>query len=184
MHRTFIFVCCVVVAAVVFWALKMNGSKNTFQLTSNDIIPNQMLNAAQVYNAHGCSGKNISPQLAWANVPKATQSFAIICHDPDAPHANGWYHWLVVNIPSEVMEIPAGGKVNGALETVTSFNENAYGGACPPIGHGVHHYNFTVYALDVPMLDVDAKTAPTEVEKLVQAHALAKATITGLYERK
>ena len=33
-------------------------------------------------------------------------------------------------------------------------------------------------------LDVAANTSPVEVEKLVKQHALAQATLTGLYERK
>ena len=156
----------------------------SFKLTSNDIQQNQMLNKAQVYNAHGCEGYNISPQLAWSNAPQGTKSFAVICHDPDAPPPTGWYHWLVVNIPASVSEIASGGKINGAMETITDFKQNAYGGACPPIGHGLHHYNFTVYALDCEKIDVLASTSPVEVEKLVKHHALAKATLTGLYERK
>lgn len=183
MHKMLIWGCLVVVIVAAFLVWKMN-KKSTFELSSEDVKQNQMLSDAQAYNAHGCNGKNISPQLSWANAPKETKSFAIICHDPDAPHANGWYHWLVINIPASVSEIKAGGKINGALETLTSYNEKAYGGACPPIGHGIHHYNFTVYALDVDKLDADAKISPMEVEKLVKAHALAQATLTGLYERK
>ncbi len=184
MHKMFILICCVVIVAAVAFVVWQMSKKSTFQLTSDDVKQNQMLNENQVYNAHGCNGKNISPQLAWFNAPQDAKSFAVVCHDPDAPHANGWYHWLVVNIPASVHEIKAGEKINGALETLTSYNENAYGGACPPVGHGIHHYNFTVYALDEAKLDVAADTAPVEVEKLIKAHALAQATLTGLYERK
>ena len=125
----------------------------------------------------------MAPDLSWANAPANTKSFAIICHDPDAPRENGWYHWLVVNIPSDVNsyknKLPS-----GAIETLTDFNSQGYGGACPPVGHGMHHYNFTVYALDVEKIDVDKNTKPKEVEKKVLAHSIAKSTITALYERK
>ena len=184
MHKMFILICCVVIVAAVAFVVWQMSKKSTFQLTSDDVKQNQMLNENQVYNAHGCNGKNISPQLAWKNAPKGTKSFAIICHDPDAPHENGWYHWLVVDIPVSVSEIKAGEKISGALETVTSYNQNAYGGACPPVGHGLHHYNFTVYALDVDKLEVKPQTPPTIVEKVVKSHALAQATLTGVYERK
>ena len=30
-------------------------------------------------------GEDVSPALAWSDVPEAAKSFAIICHDPDAP---------------------------------------------------------------------------------------------------
>ena len=184
MHKMVILGCCLVVAIVVAIVLWQSNKKTLFYVESDDVKPNQMLDIAQVYNQNGCLGKNISPQLAWKNAPKGTKSFAIICHDPDAPHENGWYHWLVVGIPASVSEIKAGEKISEALETVTSYNQNAYGGACPPVGHGLHHYNFTVYALDVDKLEVKPQTPPTIVEKVVKSHALAQATLTGVYERK
>lgn len=184
MSKTIVFSCCLLMGLVIVFVAIRASQKNKFQLTSNDVKQDELLKTDQVYDAHGCSGKNISPQLAWRNAPKETQSFAIICHDPDAPHTHGWYHWLVVNIPASVNEVSAGAKIAGALETITDFKQNAYGGACPPIGHGIHHYNFTIYALDTAKLDVSAEMPPFEVEKIVKAHALAQATITGLYERK
>ena len=158
--------------------------ENTFKLSSKELKHNDTLPHAQVLNAHGCDGGNVSPQLSWNNPPINTKSFAIICHDPDAPKENGWYHWLVVNIPIKTRSVAQGAKIEGAIETITDFKTTGYGGACPPIGHGVHHYHFTIYALDVEKLDVKANDNPVEVEKLVLAHTLAKSTITGLFERK
>lgn len=147
-------------------------------LRNNETLPNE-----QVYKGFGCSGGNKAPELSWVNSPIGTKSFAIICHDPDAPRENGWYHWLVVNIPSNVSsyknKIPT-----GAIETMTDFNTTGYGGACPPIGHGKHRYNFTVYALDVEKLDVKKEDKPLEVQKKVLSHTIAKSTITALFERK
>ncbi|MBR3605545.1 MAG: YbhB/YbcL family Raf kinase inhibitor-like protein [Candidatus Gastranaerophilales bacterium] len=158
--------------------------ENTFKLSSKELKHNDTLPHAQVLNAHGCDGGNVSPQLSWNNPPINTKSFALICHDPDAPKENGWYHWLVVNIPIKTREIAQGGKIENSLETITDFKTTGYGGACPPIGHGIHHYHFTIYALDVEKLNVKANDNPVEVEKLVLKHTLAKSTITGLFERK
>ena len=69
------------------------------------------------------------------------------------------------------------------LETVTDFKNTGYGGACPPKGHGVHHYNFTIHALNTEKLDVSVDTDPNEVEKLVKQHSIASSTITALYQR-
>ena len=158
--------------------------ENTFKLSSKDLKHNDTLPHAQVLNAHGCDGGNVSPQLSWNNPPINTKSFALICHDPDAPKENGWYHWLVVNIPANITSIEQGQKIQGSLETITDFKDYGYGGACPPVGHGVHHYHFTVYALDVEKLDVNKDESPVEVEKKVRQSAIAKSTITGLFERK
>ncbi|MBR2068924.1 MAG: YbhB/YbcL family Raf kinase inhibitor-like protein [Candidatus Gastranaerophilales bacterium] len=158
--------------------------ENIFKLSSNELQNNMPLPNAQVYNGYGCHGGNISPQLSWQNIPSGAKSFAIICHDPDAPRPNGWYHWLVVNIPLSVNSIKQGEKIKGSLETITDFETKGYGGACPPVGHGVHRYNFSVYALDVEKLQVSENTAPKEVEAQVLKHTIAKSTITGLFERK
>lgn len=158
--------------------------ENIFKLTSTELKHNETLPNAQVLNAYGCNGGNVSPQLSWINAPKNAKSFAIVCHDPDAPKENGWYHWLVVNIAANITSINQGEKIEGAVETITDFNSTGYGGACPPVGHGIHHYNFTVYALDVEKLEVAKDTKPKEVEKLIMTHAIAKSTITGLFERK
>ena len=158
-----------------------NFKISTTAFNNGDILPME-----QVLNAHGCTGGNISPDLKWENAPDNTKEFALIVHDPDAPVLNGWYHWIVLNIPNYVLSFEKGIKItNPMVEAPTSFTDvNGYGGACPPIGHGIHHYHFTIYALDVEKLDIKKDTKPTEVEKLVQEHTLAKSTITGLFERK
>lgn len=157
---------------------------NLFKLESNELKNNAQLPNAQVYKGYGCDGGNVSPELSWVNAPKNTKSFAIICHDPDAPRPKGWYHWVVVNIPNNVNSIKQGGHIEGSLETLTDFNEAGYGGACPPVGHGIHHYNFTIYALDTDRIDTHENEKPTVVESKILQHAIAKSTITGLYERK
>ena len=158
--------------------------ENIFKLSAPLLKHNETLPNNQVYNGYGCTGGNVSPELSWNNPPQNAKSFAIICHDPDAPRPNGWYHWLVVNIPINERKIERAGKITGSLETITDFETSGFGGACPPVGHGIHHYNFTIYALDVEKLDVTENTPPKEVEEIVIKHSIAKSTITGLFERK
>ncbi len=158
--------------------------ENIFKIQSKDLTNNSTMPYNQVYKGYGCDGGNKSPQLSWVNPPKNTKSYALICHDPDAPKQNGWYHWLVVNIDPKTTSINQGEKFKNALETVTDFGSAGYNGACPPKGHGAHRYNFTIYALNTDKIEIDKDTAPKEVEKLVLTHTIAKSTITVLYERK
>ena len=184
MRKIILFIICLYLGGIVVSNAIDKVEENTFKLSSKELIHNGTLPNAQVLNAYGCNGGNVSPQLSWNNPPINTKSFAIVCHDPDAPKENGWYHWLVVNIPAKVKSISQGEKIENTLETMTDFKTTGFGGACPPIGHGIHHYNFTIYALNVEKLDVKKEDAPIEVEKKIKDHALAKSTITGLFERK
>ncbi len=159
-------------------------ANSSFVLTSETIKNNQTLPNEQVLNSFGCTGENVSPDLKWSGAPAGTKSYALLVHDPDAPRPTGWWHWLVINIPVTKTEFKKGEKLAPPmLETVTDFKNTGYGGACPPKGHGVHHYNFTIYALDTENLDITVDTDPNEVEKIVKSHALASSTITALYQR-
>src|ERR671932_1819606 len=81
----------------------------------------------------GCNGGNQSPQLSWSGAPEGTRSFALTCYDPDAPTGSGFWHWVVVNIPANVTELPldAGNlKANllppQALQTRTELGATGY----------------------------------------------------------
>jgi len=156
-----------------------------FTITSTSFQNGDILPMEQVLNAHGCTGSNISPDLKWENAPENTKEFALIVHDPDAPVPNGWYHWIVLNIPVSKTSFLKGEKIElPMVETGTSFADvNGYGGACPPIGHGIHHYNFTVYALSDKLDSSIRRMSPVEIEKEVKKHSIKNATLTAIYQR-
>lgn len=162
-----------------------------FRLTSPDIKPNGPIQMEQVFNSFGCSGKNISPALAWSGAPEGTQSFALLVHDPDAPTGGaGWWHWLVVNIPATATGLAKGaGKADGsklpagAAQVATDFGGPGWGGPCPPVGDKAHRYNFTLYALKVERLDTSGANASL-AGYMVNGNAIGKATLTGKFARK
>lgn len=147
-----------------------------------------MLSNNQVYNGLGCSGRNISPPLAWSGAPRTIQSYAVTVFDPDAP-GSGWWHWVVYDIPVSVTELPQGagdpgGKMPaGAIQARTDFGTAGYGGPCPPAGNKPHRYLFTVYALKVAKLDVPAGTSAARVSSAINANKLASASFTARYGR-
>lgn len=161
-----------------------------FSLSSAQIAPGRKIADEQVFNAFGCSGKNISPSLAWKNPPAGTKSFALMVHDPDAPTGSGWWHWVVINIPASVNALAANAGdpksallPKGAVHGVTDFGSAAYGGPCPPAGSGPHHYHFRLFALKVASINVPAGASAALIGFNVRANALAVAELTGVYSR-
>lgn len=164
----------------------MSPSTTSFSLVSHDFQEGQSLPMQQVYDAIG--GANQSPHLAWQDAPAGTRSFAVTCYDPDAPTGSGWWHWTVFNLPATTHELATGASTNGSLpagagQGRTDYGQAVYGGACPPAGNAPHRYIFTVWALGVEKLDLDADCSGAVVGFNLNANVLAKATITALFGR-
>jgi Raf kinase inhibitor-like YbhB/YbcL family protein len=158
-------------------------SAGNFTLQSSDL--KGQLTVEEEFNGFGCTGKNISPELSWSNAPKGTKSFALTVYDPDAPTGSGWWHWIVVNIPANVNHIAKGATTlpKGAIETKTDYGKAGFGGACPPKGDKPHEYRFTIHALDVEKLDVNAESDSAMVGFMINQHTIQKATIVSYYQR-
>lgn len=126
-----------------------------------------------------CDGEDLSPALAWSEVPASAKSLALVVDDPDAP-AGTWVHWVVVNLPPGCEGLPEGGPLpSGAREVTNDFGRPKYGGPCPP--GGTHRYYFKLYALDVPALTgLTRQTFAAELDR----HAVAKAQTLGTYRRR
>ncbi|MAX79868.1 MAG: YbhB/YbcL family Raf kinase inhibitor-like protein [Crocinitomicaceae bacterium] len=163
-------------------------AQNTFTLSSKDL--GGEATKTQEFNGFGCSGENVSPQLSWQNAPEGTKSFAVTMYDPDAPTGSGFWHWVVFDIPANVNELVTNaGNVSlelapeGAIQSITNYGIQGFGGPCPPEGHGLHQYIITVHALKTDKLGLDASTNPAVVGFNLWANTLAKASIVAYYQR-
>ena len=161
-----------------------------FTLTSPDIKANGMIDKRFEFDGFGCKGDNKSPALKWSGAPAGTRSYAVTVYDPDAPTGSGWWHWMVINIPAEVMELPAGAGVpnspalpKGALQNRIDYGVAAFGGVCPPAGDKPHRYIFTVHALKTDKLEVPADATAALTGFMINANSLGKASFTAKYGR-
>jgi Raf kinase inhibitor-like YbhB/YbcL family protein len=169
-----------------------SAGAQSMTLTSAEVKDGATIAADQVFKGFGCTGNNVSPSLSWSGAPAAAKSFAVSIYDPDAPTGSGWWHWVVFNIPAGTTSLPKGagdpkgkGMPKGAIQSRTDFGADGYGGPCPPAGDKPHHYQITVFAVDVDKLP-DAKDHNASAALVgfdLHFHTLAKATITGLYGR-
>ena len=164
-------------------------AQNTFTLSSTDLGGEATI--TEEFNGFGCTGENKSPQLSWKNATEGTKSFAVTMYDPDAPTGSGWWHWVVFDIPSNINELVSGAgniKLNltpkGAIQSITDYGANGYGGPCPPEGHGLHQYIITVHALKTDTLGLTESTNPAVVGYYLWNNTLAKASIVSYYKRE
>ncbi|PHM44684.1 hypothetical protein Xmau_01860 [Xenorhabdus mauleonii] len=159
-------------------------------INSTEFKNNDFLQKEHEFNEFGANGGNRSPELFWADAPAETKSFAVTVYDPDAPTGSGFWHWVAFDIPVVTQALSANaGKSDGSLlpaGTIQSKNDyglSGFGGPCPPEGDKAHRYIFTVHALAVEKLGVNAETTNAVARFMIQANTLATASITAYYQR-
>lgn len=163
----------------------------SFTAGSTDLTPGQPIPDDFAYAVPGGPGRNISPAVHWHGAPAGTQSFALLVHDPDAPTGGaGFWHWLLIDIPANATSLargvgePEGAELpEGCRQLVNDYGETGWGGPCPPVGDPPHRYNFTVYALKVPTLELPPHATASLAGFIVNANALARASFMGTYAR-
>ncbi len=131
-------------------------------------------------------GKNLSPPIAWENVPPETKSLVLLCVDIH-PIARNWIHWIVINIPPEIKGFEEGASNRSikapAKELTNSYGFKGWGGPQPPPGTGPHPYVFKLYALNTAELKLSEKTTYQEITQAVKPYLLAEAEYLGYFER-
>ena len=161
-----------------------------FRISSTAFQPNGTIQPEQVFDGWGCAGRNVSPALQWSGAPAGTKSYAVTVYDPDAPTGSGFWHWQIFNIPAGVTELAAGAgdptrglAPAGSVQGRNDYGPIGYGGPCPPPGDKPHRYVFTLFALKVPKLDLDATASAAVIGFNLNANVLEKASVTAHYGR-
>lgn len=147
----------------------------------------------QIPPRHSQAGDEVSPPLAWSNVPDGVASFVLIVHDADAAVGNGTddlLHWMLWNIPAGARSLAEGVPPTAELPDGTrqiSATGPYYRGPGALASGTPHHYVFELFALDAP-LDVPAVGASPPQTRAAIVAAMAgrvrgKAAMVGLFKR-
>jgi len=162
--------------------------KPSFELTSDDVSAEATMPEAHIFDGFGLTGGNTSPHLRWSGAPEGTAGYVVSVFDPDAPTGSGFWHWVVVNLPADVNELPTGAGSgdaalpgSGAFHVRSDYGTHGYGGPAPLAGLKRHRYIFTVHALDAP-LEVTPDVSAAVIGFNLYFHTLARAQFVTEYE--
>jgi Raf kinase inhibitor-like YbhB/YbcL family protein len=165
----------------------------TLPLSTIATFPTSSTNPSNACTFNGEAGGDTSPELSWTGAPEGTRSFVVVMYDVTA----SFTHWGMYNISGRANGLPANAGVVGSnfgdqINNDYGIGDQSYDGPCPPTGVTplVHHYVFTVYALDttlpkLPTFGVFLPGAQALYHALLKAgregHILASASISGFY---
>ncbi|MRH01061.1 YbhB/YbcL family Raf kinase inhibitor-like protein [Xanthomonas sontii] len=102
------------------------------RLRSDSIQPGQPIAATYAMGQADGFGGNRNPHLVWDAVPAGTQSFVLLCVDPDVPTVaemvgrddvqipveqprTEFVHWVAVDLPADLREIAEGSASDGVV---------------------------------------------------------------------
>src|SRR5918995_5066823 len=138
----------------------------------------------QIPAKHSQMGAEVSPALAWSNVPDGVQSFVLIFHDVDQAVGNGnddLLHWMLWSIPAATRSLPEGIAQGSQLPDGTrqiSASGPYYRGPGAPASGPAHHYVFELFALDstidVPAVGQSPPLTRSAVEQAMAGKIRAK----------
>jgi Raf kinase inhibitor-like YbhB/YbcL family protein len=148
-----------------------------FSVTSPQIHNGGTFPASAWADAFGCTGGDKQFTLDWSGAPSGARSFAVTMFDPDASSGSGFWHWLVWDIPSGARQLTSALPA-GAVAGTDSAGITGYLGPCPPAGDITHHYQITVYALNVASLDLPSSTPAALTTFSMSSHIIGYARMT------
>jgi Raf kinase inhibitor-like YbhB/YbcL family protein len=165
------------------------AASGEFRLTSTMWHQGGSVPLESVYNGSGCHGANLSPEMEWSGAPSNARSFALTIFDLDASKPGGWSHWIIFNIPGNVLKLAKGAGTEGsqqppagALQCINDYGTRGYGGPCPPPG-ATHRYVANIYALKVDKLPSNLELSPAKAVKQIEANSIAVARMTVKYRQ-
>jgi hypothetical protein len=127
---------------------------------------------------------------------------------PVSQSRDTFFHWILMDIAATLREISAGSHSDGitphgkpgpeapqnARHGINDYTKwfatdenmkgtyHGYDGPCPPWNDLlIHHYVFTLYALDVTHVSVQGDLTGPNVRGSIANHVLAEASLTGTY---
>jgi hypothetical protein len=175
--------------ALANWGLAGSAAAADFTLSSSAFKDGgwlQQKNAGADKDRNpNCVGENVSPPLAWSNVPTDAKSLALIMVDPEGRGGTGVIHWVAYGIPVSVTGFAENEvskpspKYVGGLGTA---KKGIYLGPCTPPGP-LHHYTFTLIATTLDAKELPPGLTRDELFAKLQGKTKSATGLIGLWQK-
>src|SRR5215831_10193822 len=163
-------------------AMSMAWAADVLTLTSPGVPDNGTLATKNACNdkqrTPNCVGENISPPLAWSNVPDGTKSFALLLFDPEGRAPAGVSHMVLYGIPADEKGFAEGELSQPSEKFVGGKNlmgVGIYFGPGTPPNTDWHHYTFTLVATDLDPKALEPGMTRDELAKALKDHVKGSA---------
>jgi hypothetical protein len=175
--------------AVSLSAVPVARAADALTLTSSAVQDNGILatkNAcSDKQRSPNCVGENISPPLAWSNVPDGTKSFALLLFDPEGRAPAGVSHMVVYGIPADVKGFAEGELSKPSDKFVggkSTMNQAVYWGPGTPPNTDWHHYTFTLVATDLDPKALEPGMTREELAAALKDHVKGSAGLVTRFK--
>jgi Raf kinase inhibitor-like YbhB/YbcL family protein len=132
-----------------------------------------------------CVGENISPPLAWLNVPEGTKSFALIMVDPEGRAPAGVNHMVIYGIPADIKGFAEGELSQPSDKYVggkSTMEKATYWGPGTPPNTDWHHYTFVLIATDLDPKALQPGLTRDELAAALQNHVKGSAGLVTRFK--
>jgi Raf kinase inhibitor-like YbhB/YbcL family protein len=170
-------------------AVPVARAADVLTLTSSAVQDNGILATKNACNdkqrSPNCVGENISPPLAWSNVPDGTKSFALVLLDPEGRAPAGVSHMVVYGIPADVKGFAEGELSKPSDKFVggkSTMNQGVYFGPGTPPNTDWHHYTFTLIATDLDPKALEPGMTREELAAALKDHVKGSAGLVTRFK--
>jgi Raf kinase inhibitor-like YbhB/YbcL family protein len=170
-------------------AVPVARAADVLTLTSSAVQDNGILATKNACNdkqrSPNCVGENISPPLAWSNVPDGIKSFALVLVDPEGRAPAGVTHMVVYGIPADVKGFAEGELSKPSDKFVggkSTMNQGVYFGPGTPPNTDWHHYTFTLIATDLDPKALEPGMTREELAAALKDHVKGSAGLVTRFK--
>src|SRR6266568_347779 len=129
-----------------------------------------------------CDGDNLSPPLAWSDLPEGTLELALLFEDPDAPGGT-LVQWILYGIDPSLGGLEEGKAPAEALGGRNDYGRTDYAGPCPPVGKA-RRFIFTLLALGQPSGLAEGANPRDDLPYALSGKVLDQTQLTVKYARR